>query len=196
MCSVASLRFYAIKPVLVLVVVTLMVGCWDKKEPVHQQKQIEQESEQQSVVKDVSESLIEIESPVLEYNPEEGQSLRMEFTWHPKIKSFEINEDQPINIDLNNRLTTIEVNDVSKLSLNTDYTIPNENINVSCVCFGLLSALEDYKNLDGTIRFDEINISNCEFSLTLMGELDEIMKFKKDTFFNEEINISQNSGEF
>ncbi len=138
-------------------------------------------------------STIDLQEKSIKYDSTNDQSLTIEFTWSPKERNTKKSIfDSTYSIDyLYKRTTILSIHDVSKISLNVNYSLPSNNIKVDCIFLGLYSNFESYKNLKGKIRFEELTDLNTRFKILLTGELNEMIEFKEDTILNEKIRINQ-----
>ena len=118
-------------------------------------------------------------------------ALIIEFNWTPKNLNTEKSlENKTYNSDyLHHRTIFMEILDTSKISKHVDYYIPNENIAVKGVFYGLFSNFELYKNLNGKVRFEELGDLNCKFKILMTAELNVMVSFKNDTILHEEIRV-------
>lgn len=138
-----------------------------------------------------SETKVDLDRRTMKYDSIDNRNLTIQFTWSPKNVNTEKSIlDSTYSADyLHKRITILEIQDVSKISLNMDYKIPGDNIEVESIFFGLFSNFESYKNLKGLVRFEELTDFKTKFKIMLSGELNEMIEFKHDTILNEEIRI-------
>jgi hypothetical protein len=135
------------------------------------------------------ESEIDLDRVTLNYDSVNNRTINIEFTWSPKNENTEKSiKDTTYNLlYLYKRTTILKIQDVSEILLDKDYFIPQDNIKVDCIFYGLYSNFESFKNLKGKIRFSELTDTNTKFKILLTGELNEMIVFKNDTILNAEI---------
>ncbi|GEM_PF-1950135 len=169
-------------PKIILGLIFLFTNCDDSGKSSSVSNQCVQEAEL---------SKINLGPMVFSYDSINIQCLDIFYTWSPKFINKNLSlEDASDDFNLlQQRTIQLEILDVSKVTLETIYTLPHENILIDCIFYGPYSSSESFKKLQGNIRFIELNNLESRFEIRLTGELNEITEFKNDIILNEEIEV-------